>query len=84
MNEYRCTRVLPYIDHNCYGKDDRMARQSYYVESIDVNGAFKKMASEFPEDVIECKRRDINPFTINLHTSYHICDNDLEAEVMAP
>lgn len=86
MNEYRCTRVLPYVDHNCYGQDDPEARQGYYVAAEDVGGAYSKMASEFPDDVKECSRRKIRPFTIKLHKCYGVINGAdvAKQEVMAP
>ncbi|MEL4895946.1 hypothetical protein [Crocosphaera sp. Alani8] len=50
MPEYRCTRNASYTS-DCAGRDDLTARQGYYIEAESHEGAWKEMATRFPDDV---------------------------------
>lgn len=67
MNEYRCTRALPYADFNYEDRDNPKLRQGYYIAAEGACEALDKMKKEFPDDVKECKIRKIKPFTVSFH-----------------
>ncbi len=50
MKEYRCTRNKSYTN-DCPGRDDLTARQGYYIKANSPEGAWKEMATRFPDDV---------------------------------
>ena len=50
--EYRCTRNALY-SHQCLGHDDLSARQGYYIMAASEEEAWQRMATRFPEEVIE-------------------------------
>ena len=51
MNEYRLTRNRPYMGTDCPGKNDRTARQGYYITAPTREEALVKMAQRFKDDV---------------------------------
>lgn len=50
MKEYRCTRNKSYVG-DCPGRDDLTARQGYYIKAESPEGAWKEMATRFPDEV---------------------------------
>lgn len=52
MQEYRCTRNASY-SHDCIGRNDKTARQGYYIKANSPEEAWDKMAIRFPEEVKE-------------------------------
>ncbi len=50
MPEYRCTRNKSYIG-DCPGRNDLTARQGYYIQAESPEGAWKEMATRFPDEV---------------------------------
>ena len=50
MPEYRCTRNKSYAG-DCTGRDDLTARQGYYIQAESPEGAWKEMATRFPDEV---------------------------------
>ena len=71
MNEYRCTRALPYADFDYEDRDNPKLRQGYYLAAEDAHGAMKQMAEAFPDDVDEARRRKIRPFTVSFHKTLY-------------
>ena len=67
MNEYRCTRALPYADFNFEDKTNSAFRQGYYIAAVNAITALNRMRAEFPNDEAECKRRGIKAFTVKFH-----------------
>jgi hypothetical protein len=49
MIEFRCTRPNIYKG-NCPGNADPLARQGYYVDAEDEEGAHREMRRKFPHD----------------------------------
>tara|TARA_R110002096_G_scaffold94819_1_gene213125 strand:+ start:1340 stop:1576 length:237 start_codon:yes stop_codon:yes gene_type:complete len=61
MNEYRCTRILPYFGTS--GEENTEHRQGYYIACEHKREALKQMTEQFPDDVKEAKIHGHKPFT---------------------
>ena len=63
VNEYRCTRELPYRNPTCFGHLDLSARQGYYIIGTSYADALEQMQERFPGEMnftVDIWRVDIN------------------------
>jgi len=61
MNEYRCTRLVPYIGG--IGEDNQAYREGYYIEAETPQEALEKMKRNFKSDDAEARKIGRRPFT---------------------